>query len=277
LKTLIDENDKYAKFKTGSFDVEFEKDNLSFLGVNYSDSEDKYFIVTDKTEDTLVIANFHKTLLKKGWDKLSIILNSNKNQKVSPFTLAYLGGYLEGRLTAEDVKNFLENMEFNLKKQDPNSRILRAIKTFFKNVDENLYSKLSTNLKSEEERKFYYRIFIFYAQLRGLLAGINKTLKERKLSIGELLLIQADGEIPELMRYFNYKLNGRVYQLGDQNYFRNVFNFPNDSFLWERIMINSHCSAMIKILKDEEGKPIDLLSGHVAWTDYTETYRTYKQ
>jgi hypothetical protein len=267
--------------KTESFESDFQTDfgtaNLTFLGINYSDTEDEYSLVTKKSENTIAMAYFHKTLKSKGWDKLSLILNPKKNPKLSPFILAYLGGYLEGRVTAKDVKNFLENMEYNLKKQDPNSRILRAIKTFFKNVDENLYSRLKTKIKSEEERKFYYRIYIFYAQLKGLLTGINKTLKDRKLSIGELLLIQADGEIPELMRYFNYKLSGRVYQLGEQNYFRNVFNFPNESFIWERIMMNSHCSAMIKILKDETDRPIDLLSGHVAWTDYTETYRTYKQ
>ena len=243
-------------------------------GIDYID--DEYILVNKVSKNTIAYIHYHKTLLEKGWDKLSLVLNPHKSSDVSPFLLAYMGGYLEGRLTAEDIKNFLENMEFNLKKQDPQNRIIRAIKTFFRNVDENLYNNISKKLISEEEKKFYYRIYLFYAQLRGLLEGINISLS-RKITIGELLLIQADGEIPELMRYFNYKLNGRVYKLGDKNYFRNVFNFPSESFLWERIMMHSRCSAMIKILKDENDKPIDLLSGHVAWTDYTETYRTYKQ
>jgi hypothetical protein len=137
----------------------------------------------------------------------------------------------------------------------------------------------------EADKDYYYKIYIFYVQLRGLRKGHNKAIKlsdnpnRRKMTMGDLLIIQADGEIPELMRYFRYKISGRSFNLGDKDYFRTVFQIeyekPED--IWEKIMLKSRCSAMIKITKDSSGKLKDLFAGHTAWSDYTEMYRTYKQ
>jgi hypothetical protein len=101
----------------------------------------------------------------------------------------------------------------------------------------------------------------------------------RIFNIEDMLLVNADGEIPELTRYFYYKMNGRVYRLGQKDFFRKAFNMPNENptIVWNRLMMRSKCSAMIKLIRDEEGNIKDLLSGHTAWSEYTETYRTMKQ
>ncbi len=100
-----------------------------------------------------------------------------------------------------------------------------------------------------------------------------------KLNIEDLYILQADGEVPELMRYFYYKNQHKSFKLGEKNYFRKAFGIQdeNTNDIWTRFMMKSKCSAMIKLIKNDEGGVKDLLSGHNAWTDYSELYRTYKQ
>lgn len=41
-------------------------------------------------------------------------------------------------------------------------------------------------------------------------------------------------------------------------------------------MIHSHCSAFIKVLKDNKGNYKDLIVSHNTWDDYSEMLRIYK-
>lgn len=75
-------------------------------------------------------------------------------------------------------------------------------------------------------------------------------------------------------------------RIGAPNYFKKVilliiqaFNIDtNDPKLfWNRLMWHSKCSAMVKLLKDENGNYKDILTGHTTWSDYYEMNRTYKQ
>jgi hypothetical protein len=296
------ETNRKEKAKATRFDVKSLLDGTNlkieneeiklknYAGIVYLGQKNRFKLINSEPNDKhhlVAEVFFYKSLNEKGWDKLS--LNTYKSgDKFSPFLQTFFGGYLEGRLTFKDTDNFLSNMENNTKKSDPNLRIFNSIKGFFSQVDAAMYNNVSNFNQvyiSEADRDYYYKIFIFYTQLRGLLQGHNKAVElssnktRRKLTIEDLLIIQADGEIPELMRYFRYKISGRKHKLGEKDYFRTVFNInykkPED--IWEKIMTKSRCSAMIKITKDDEGKFKDLFAGHTAWSDYTEMYRTYKQ
>ena len=67
------------------------------------------------------------------------------------------------------------------------------------------------NDPNQEVRKNWSRLILGYSQLWGLLVGYTKQIKlekkyeEKKLTIQDLLILQADGEVPELLRYFGYK------------------------------------------------------------------------
>lgn len=290
------------KAKTGRFDVKslldgnslkIENENIklgNYAGIVYLGQKNRFKLINSEPNDKhhlVAEVFFYKSLNEKGWDKLS--LNTYKSgDKFSPFLQSYLGGYLEGRLTYRDTHNFLSNMEYNTKKSDPNLRIFKSIKGFFSQVEAAMYNNVSNFNEvylSEADRDYYYKIFIFYTQLKGLLQGHNKSVEyssnktRRLLTIEDLLIIQADGEIPELMRYFRYKISGRKHKLGEKDYFRTVFdiNYKKPEEIWEKIMTKSRCSAMIKLTTDEDGKLKDLFSGHTAWSDYSEMYRTYKQ
>ena len=84
------------------------------------------------------------------------------------------------------------------------------------------------NDKNPEIRKNWSRLILGYSQLWGLLIGytkqinIQKEWNTKKLFIQDLLILQADGEVPELLRYFNYKERHVVTKVGDKDYFNKV-------------------------------------------------------
>lgn len=41
-------------------------------------------------------------------------------------------------------------------------------------------------------------------------------------------------------------------------------------------MIKSHCSAFLKVIKDNKGNYKDLIVAHSTWDDYAEMLRIYK-
>jgi hypothetical protein len=116
-----------------------------------------------------------------------------------------LAGYLEGRVSADDISNFLENTEKN---NSADKKAIDSILKFFKEVAVNMYKRIDT-LKElcAEDKEYYYKIYTFYAQINGLLKGINtqrKLMNMTEVTMERLLLIQADGEVPELISILVY-------------------------------------------------------------------------
>ena len=129
-----------------------------------------------------------------------------------------------------------------------------------------------------KDTSFYeYQLYLSFQQLVGLYHGYNSMSKDNKLSIGKLLLIQSDSEIPELLNYFKYHKKELI-QLGDKNYFKRAFglksNNPNKA--WIKLISHSRCSAFIKLVTDNQNRVTDLLSGHTTWSSYSELIRIYK-
>ncbi len=67
--------------------------------------------------------------------------------------------------------------------------------------------------------------------------------------------------------------------MNDKNYFKDAFiiDASNPRDIWRSLMMKDRCSAMIKVVYNEEGDMVDLLAGHTTWSEYTETYRFIKQ
>jgi len=259
-------------------------------------SQTKDFITEGKLiqNNTIKISEiyFYKNLKEKGWDKLTINSYRGDSKDISSFKQAFFSGYLEGRFTYQDINNFYKNLDSNYKKKNLYP-IIKEIKNFFREVNESMTKKIDLlDDLDEDEKNYFYKIYIFYCQLQGMLKGYNKQVsinlktekkKEftlRSLKIEDLLLIQSDGEIPELMRYFIYQKYRDSYKLDDRKLFKKIFNIDVDDSkrIWKRIMWRSRCSVYMKLLKSEEENVFkDLYSGHNAWTEYTETYRTFKK
>jgi hypothetical protein len=259
---------------------------LNNYGAVYKDKNGNFILSASKLNDnsqTLVAeCYFNKVIDKKGWDKISI----NTFKSANSYQQAFLAGYLEGRMTADDIFNFYNNLRQN------NMRKHKApwdkMYNFFNEVAVNFSKRIhdmrnNPKAKSYEDRKFWSRIILGYTQLEGLVKGysfeINKkgNFEEMKMTMADFLILQADGEVPELLRYFGSI--GHHSKIGSKNYFKDAFGIDtqNPMDFWSQLMWTSKCSAFIKLTKDSNGNWNDLLAGHTTWTEYYEMLRTYKQ
>ena len=123
-----------------------------------------------------------------------------------------------------------------------------------------------------------------YSQLEGLLHGYTYEMKKlgkfnvsTKLDLADLLILQADGEVPELIRYL--RSFGVRSKIGETDYFKEAFgiNTNDPKEFWTKLMMDSKCSAFIKLTKNNKGHWEDLLVGHTTWAFYMEMMRSYKQ
>jgi hypothetical protein len=266
-----------------------EKQTLSSYGAIYKNKKGKFLLANKKLDSNhlslVAECHFHKTINQKGWDKISI----NTYKTAGPYQQAYFAGYLEGRMTSEDIYHFYNNLRAN--NQGKHKKSYAKMYDFFTKVAESfgkrvIKMKNQANSMSYEDRKFWSRIILAWTQLEGLIKGYTfettrkGLLNQRKLTIADFLILQADGEVPELLRYFHSQpaIKNHV-KMGDVNYFKDAFgiNTKDPITFWKQLMWTSKCSAFIKLTKDSNGKWEDLLAGHTTWTEYYEMLRTYKQ
>lgn len=116
---------------------------------------------------------------------------------------------MEARLTAQDIYNFYNNIRVNNKGNDilisAKQTDFDEMRKFFKRVDAHIGKKILDYSKHEKEDKQYWsKLIVGYSQLRGLKNGYNFEMSRlghnnKKLEIEDFLIIQSDGEIPELL------------------------------------------------------------------------------
>ena len=109
---------------------------------------------------------------------------------------------MEGRLTANDIFNFYNNIRENNK---PKAKDFENMRNFFKSVDLHIGKKILEFSKLEKEDKEYWsKLIVAYSQLKGIKNGYNYQVnkdgkKDKVLEIEDFMIIQSDGEIPELL------------------------------------------------------------------------------
>lgn len=175
--------------------------------------------------------------------------------------------------------------------------VLNKIKQFFekvhRNVNRKLEIKLNDNSLSSMENKYWSQILLVQAQTEGLLLGFNH-LNETKITIGDLYLLNGDGQISELVNIFshhgyfdenknepfrykhNYNLKRRKLKPFIEKLFKR-YETKDLKRIWELLEIDNHCSAMIKLIKDQHHKIKDILVAHSTWDHYSEMLRIYKE
>ena len=111
-----------------------------------------------------------------------------------------------------------------------------------------------------------------------------------KLSLAQFYLLNADGQITELIRVARNKItisninkNPKDYRYKLQK--KNKFNInslfqnyhsKNINNIWLKILKSSHCSSFIKLIK-KNGKINDILIAHSTWGSYSEMLRIFKR
>jgi hypothetical protein len=184
---------------------------------------------------------------------------------------------------SEQIYNFYNNLRIN--NSNKKKRSFNKLVSYFHTVVQHLSNKIKNidKMKELEVRKYWSQLALSYSQLEGIYKGYNYEMKrkgqfeKKKLTLADFLILQADGEVSELMRYM-HAINKNV-KIGDKKYFKKAFGINTEDPIkfWGELMWQSKCSALIKITKDEQNKWKDLLSGHTTWSPYYEMIRTFKQ
>lgn len=263
--------------------------NSTKLWVN---SDLKLFTEEDPV-NSVVELKLKRELNDKGWNRLTVDIpqssnNSGESFKITnnPYFKMYLAGYLEGRITCNDINLFFGNMKSNYK----TSNSWNDLETFFKKVSDNLIDNIKNKktVVSSIDENYSAHITLSIMQLIGLTHGYNFEAKQsnaKEITVEQFLIIQADGELSELLRMVSYKKTPKNFRVSNKDYLSKAFGIPDkesDSKLYKKYfharlnMKLDRCSALVKVLNDENGQLTDLMVGHVTWSDYSEGIKYIK-
>lgn len=283
-KNMESKNVRKSKVLSGSVLVN-NKGELSFL--NYYIDEDNQKIL--KGRKLIARARYTKSLAEIGWSRLFVETFDNS----SPEILSWAAGYLEGKLCSHEILDFYNNLIGIHSKE---TMYLNDVFDYYKKVEEFIRAKTSKHhlatLNQGKDLEYWISVAMTQAQTDGLLAGYNTIMKDegKIMNLSQIYFLNADGEVPELLSVFKVK---KEYQkmFGTENFsfrqentidkfskefLKKYFGTSDPEMVWNKLMQNSHCSAVIKLLKNEDGSFKDILIGHTTWDSYSEMHRIFK-
>lgn len=221
-------------------------------------------------------SEYSKKRFSTGWDELKINTYGTSN----PLIQCWSAGFSEGLLTFEEISYYYNNIQVffheNLKRADEikglYSKIHNKLENRIKNFDLDDFSfETSTN----SIKKWAYQACIL-AQLEGIKAGYN-SISDKKLTIADFYFINAEGNFGDMKEYLKVnKLKDFGKNYNSKENLKLIYNTDNIKEIWKNITKNGHCSALVKLLKNNTSKKYDVLLGHNTWTDYSEMLRTLK-
>jgi hypothetical protein len=234
-------------------------------------------------------AKYTKSLFKIGWSKLYLETFDNCSAEIQ----SWAAGYLEGKLSAKEILDFYNNLVGIHSKE---SGYLQDVFDYYNKVEESIRYRTSkpvlANVIKGEDLEYWISVALIQAQTDGLLAGYNSIMKANQMNVAQIYFINADGEVPELLSVFKYKKenasytnqysfkekshSNKNYSKFSPEYLEHYFGTKNPDRVWDKLMSQSHCSAVIKIINDDQGKVEDVLVGHTTWDSYSEMHRIFK-
>jgi len=245
-------------------------------------------ILYQNTKKVLARARYNMSLNKIGWSKLYVETFDN----AAPEIISWAAGFLEGKLTAPHILDFYNNLVGIHEKE---SEYLNDVFKYYEKVEK--YIRKKTNKKSLENIKdmknleYWISVAMTQAQSDGLLQGYNSRMGSKTLNFAQIYFINADGEVPELLNVFKFKssrFDGSNYSFRERSsnkqtevyskaYLKEYYGSEDPEIVWQKIMANSHCSAIIRLIKDENDNPKDIMVGHTTWDSYSEMHRIFKK
>lgn len=197
LFAFINPNTAETVISNINFKNEFESSNPEYKNKNYQVIYNNFVLAAK----AVYINDYDQT----GWSKISIetfsIVDSTQQ--------SYLAGYLEGKIAAETIDKFYNNIDYNHK--NTKGKLIKKyylqIKDFFNNLlnefKKNLLSPEKFLLEVSDDPEVWNKILLGWYQFTGLYEGYTSEAKEKNLTLiteSEMLLLQADGEMFELLR-----------------------------------------------------------------------------
>jgi len=254
-------------------------------------------------------AKYNNTVKQNGWAQLSI--TATKDSKISRDVKMYAAGFLEGYVSAQQIRDFQHNANELSKNGDSKHNSAGNIFALFEKEANNIAElgnmKQGTTLSEANAPADPWWRQARYALLQswGMLDAYNQQVDRVKgtaMSMIHLLILNSDGETPELqVAYDAQEVLLRESQKDDPSYDpdsddttkqsflqRTVHHKPNmaarkamyheqlaklDDKVWRKIKrASGRCSALVRLTKDNS----DLMVGHTTFSDYSEMNRIFK-
>ena len=240
----------------------YTETNESIIMNLYYSSETGNFTtnISDKRDPNAVAnAIYNKTYEKIGWDYLSISSYEKNDSKYNDSLKAYGMGYLEGILTKDRIYSQYNNFfNFFLSDYQQNPQVLEV---FYNFMLTNIEYMKNNSLKNMDKDPYWEYIYYIYQQIHGLYDGYIKVAeKEKHLEFKQMIILAYISESEDIANYL----------------FRNMR--PNFEEMTEKekerySILNSHCSAFIKLANDFS----DIWFGHNTWNFYVLMTRIFKE
>jgi len=249
-----------------------------------------------------------------GW--MELYVQATESTRVSSDVKMYAAGWLEGLITASRISQFYSNTHQLLMKDEGNAHALQNIRNMF--YDELEYLKKNCNLHGgsnsiEPPDPYWKHARYVLLQMWGIKDGYNFAALAKgvhMLDLVDLLVINSNGEMPELMEAYTPEAVKRRRAFQGQAIIREPSFLQDDGHHrlrggqaktpplapggekkkkkklessnmtaqqadrdWEsRLAKHGHCSALVRIGPENT----DLFVGHTTWNDYGKMTRLFK-
>jgi hypothetical protein len=244
------------------------------------------YLENDSNNKKLIArARYTKSLHQIGWSRLYV----ETFDKASPEILSWAAGYVEGRLTAMEMLDFYKNL---VGIHNNESQCLNSVFDYYVKIEQYIRGKTSKealmqfhNIQQQSELEYWLTVSLVQAQTDGLLEGYKSYGSGLELlNLAQIYFINADGEVPELLTVFKEraaKMNQYSFKEDDtklsKKYLKNHFGTDDHQMAWNKLMSESHCTAIIKLLKDSNNSIKNIFIGHTTWDSYSEMHRIMKR
>ena len=229
------------------------------MNIYYQEESGNYTLIESKSkdEDSIAYAIYNKSYERTGWDFLAISSYDKNDNKYDDSKKAYAMGYLEGYLTKDRIYSYYINL-LHYSFYDNNLTVPENLKEFFKT---NIQNMEKNSLKFKETDVYWEYVYYIYQQILGLYNGyIDAIEKDKIIDFYEFLVFIGFGDTMDIIEYL------------DENKRVNVEKMDTEE-IKRFILLNSHCSALIKLADDFN----DIWFGHNTWFTYTSMIRIFKE
>ena len=273
LRTLSTYLNEYSQLEISLNEIA----NYTTLYAYYNKTSKKIAVhsIPNKEHGLIVAqATYEKNRFKNGWDRFT-----SKTFNVSnPIIQCYSVGVLEGILSQEEIYDYRHNFEMFFDSE----KDINDLKDFFKQGDSNIKNKINevTNDYRAEDIKTTAFLSCVHAQINGLYQGYSlKAKDEQKLDLYDLYLLNSEGYFSGLQNYL--RANKANFQ-STNDFFNEktliqYYNTSRIEDIWKKLIKKSHCSGIVKLIKNDKGECTNLFLGHNTWTGYNELLRTLKK
>lgn len=218
--------------------------------VYYENGKYKFVSGVIDKENGVCFGEYKIEMFKKGWDWLTLESNTNLS-KFTDEQKAYACGFLEGKLTYEQISLFIKNA--NAYSFENGTMPEKMIKFFSEQKE---YADVLAEKKKDDP--FYRHIGLMNKQVEGVIAGHNENA-ETIVSWETFQVIQSMGDLSDLKKAV-LKSGKRIDEM-------------NGEEIAAHFIETTHCSAIWKVLPDMS----DVFFAHNTWTTYGSQYRIYKE